>query len=158
VDPTLDRYGLWTVIQDVTIPSDFVITEGCEFHLKDLVERMNRKLDDELHRLITEEEGPRPTPTPRATLTPLSQSEWGKRWRRELVLLEVPVAERAASEILQTEARLTLLRYLGQMMSVARQDNFTDLHEWSFNSAGAQLAERHPGIPGTPPNDVYGSA
>jgi hypothetical protein len=138
VEPMSDEYGLWAVIEDVTRASGFQIEPGCEANLRQLVLAGNDRLRNDLQNLTIEVAGPR------ATLNPLSQSEWGRRWQRELMLLEVPVAVRAASEILRTEAQLNLLRYVGQMMSVARQEGITTLHEWSFHSARMQLCPMWP--------------
>lgn len=139
MDPTLDEYGLWTVIEEVTSASGFEIGEDCKGHLEAyLIIPANNRLRDDLNNLIEQEGGPR------ATLKPLLQSEWGKRWQRELVLLELHVAVRAASEILRTEAQLNTLRYVGQMMSLARQEGVTVLHEWSFYSAHKALCPMWP--------------
>jgi hypothetical protein len=139
VDPMLDEFGLWSLIQDVAMASRFAIGDDCRGHLQEnLVKPGNYRLRNDLNGLIEEENGPR------ATLKPLLESEWGRRWHRELVLLERPVAVRAASEILRAEAQLNTLRYVGQMMSVARQEGVTVLHEWSFWSAHKALCPMWP--------------
>ena len=139
MDPTLDGYGLWTLIEEVTSASGFKIGENCGGYLRQLVISGNDRLRDALNNLSDPQAG-----QPRATLRSLLQSEWGRRWHGELVLLELPVAARAASEILQTEAQLNALRYVGQMMSEARregitQNGFTVLQESSFFSAERAL-------------------
>ena len=130
-----DNYGLWLMAKEVIDASGYSLTPECEGYLQQFIEDGELNLRNTLQDLIRVGQT-QPYDQPYAVEEVLRQSsglEW--RWLEDITLLEPVVAVRVGSEILQAEARLNMLRFVGEMMNIARREGLTELHEGSFGGA-----------------------